>query len=76
MLILDVLLRGANGRTVCRELKSNKRTNYFPIVLMSASPECLIDFRECDADDFIEKPFDIHTVLNKIDYLLSQHEIV
>jgi DNA-binding response OmpR family regulator len=76
MLILDVLLKGNNGRTVCKQLKSNQQTNYFPIVLMSASPEYLVDFKECNADDCIEKPFDIYAVLNKINYLLSQHEPV
>jgi DNA-binding response OmpR family regulator len=76
LLILDVLLKDSNGRTVCKELKSNKLTDYFPVILMSASPEYLIDFRACDADGFIEKPFDINTVLNKINYFLNQHEIV
>ncbi len=66
LLIIDVILNGANGRDVCRELKSSARTNYFPIIIMSASPKYLRDHTDCEADDFIEKPFDTRTLFRKV----------
>ena len=72
ILILDIILNGVTcGRHICKELKSNPLTNYFPIILISASPELLFDFRECDADGFIEKPFDLEVAVKKIDSLLK-----
>jgi DNA-binding response OmpR family regulator len=72
ILILDIILNGVtSGRRICKELKSNPLTNYFPIILISASPELLFDFRECDADGFIEKPFDLEVAVRKIDSLLK-----
>ncbi len=66
LLIIDVILNGENGRDICKELKSNAGTNYFPIILMSASSEHLSDHGDCDADDIIEKPFDIKTLFGKV----------
>jgi DNA-binding response OmpR family regulator len=72
IMILDVVINGSSiGRNICKELKSNPLTNYFPIVLISASPELLFDFRECGADGFIEKPFDLEVAIKKIDSLLN-----
>ena len=70
LLIIDVILNGANGREICKTLKSDPRTNYFPIILMSASPEYLFGYRDCDADDFIEKPFDIRSLFGKVEKLV------
>ena len=70
LLILDVVLNGTNGRDICKQLKSNPATNYFPIILMSASPEYLRDHKECDADGIIEKPFDIRGLLSKVEKLV------
>ena len=71
LLIIDVILNGANGRDVCKELKSNAGTNYFPIIIMSASPKYLRDHKSCDADDFIEKPFDMGTLFRKVEKLVG-----
>jgi DNA-binding response OmpR family regulator len=70
ILLLDVFLDNINGRHICKQLKSDPSTNYFPIVLMSASPENLQDLDECNADGYIEKPFDIKYVVKKIEDLL------
>jgi len=66
LLLLDVRLRGVNGRYICQELKSNPKTSYFPIILMSSYPSSLINLEECTADDFIEKPFRIEFLLATI----------
>ena len=71
LLIIDVILNGANGRDICKELKLNSATNYFPIILMSASPEYLREHTECEADDYIEKPFDIKTLFKKVERLVK-----
>ena len=68
ILFLDVILQSINGKTICKELKSDPRTNYFPIILMAANPANLKDYRECDADDALEKPFDLAVLTEKISY--------
>lgn len=74
ILFLDVYLKDNNRREVCRQLKLNPLTNYFPVVLMSATPANLINPEECNADGFIEKPFNIDNISDTINALLHLSE--
>lgn len=74
LLLLDVYFGegGANGRDICKELKSNPPTSYFSILLMSVTYDHVDTFEECRADGFIEKPFDLHDLLEKINACLKK----
>jgi len=71
LLLLDVRLRGVNGRFICQELKSDPKTNYFPIVLMSSYPSSLVNLDECCADEFIEKPFNLDELITKVNKMIG-----
>jgi DNA-binding response OmpR family regulator len=74
LIILDIMLEKENGRDICRDLKRiNKR---LPIILLSSNPAFLINYDECEADDIIEKPFDINEVVKKIKAVLTKKDVV
>lgn len=58
LLIIDVNLEDGDGRDICRNLKANPLTCHIPIILFSADASFINDYQECNADDFISKPFD------------------
>jgi DNA-binding response OmpR family regulator len=66
LILLDVFLENDDGRIICKELKLMNEYKTIPIILMSGGPERLIDYQEVFADDILEKPFRIETVLSKI----------
>ena len=70
LLILDILLAGADGREICSILKKAADTQNLRILAFSASPKNSSDYRSYHADDFMEKPFDIKILLDKINSLL------
>ncbi len=59
IILLDVRLKYASGRDICRQIKTGEITNHIKVILMSASPELLQNYSECGADGIVEKPFDI-----------------
>jgi DNA-binding response OmpR family regulator len=71
VILLDVLLGGYDGRQICREIKSTNKT--VSVILLSANPELLENYDECDADDAIEKPFDNDNILKTIRRLLDKN---
>jgi DNA-binding response OmpR family regulator len=71
LLLLDVNLNDENGRDICKKLKADTETGYFPVILMSADAKSLHDFGECKADDIIEKPFGLNVLLAKINAVIS-----
>ena len=67
VILLDVLLSGKDGRTVCRELKSTKDLQNIPLILISAHVDVKASAKACGADDYLEKPFDMDLLLEKIE---------
>lgn len=66
LIILDVLISGKDGRTICKELKDYSKTKDIPVIMMSAHPSAKETSYKCGADDFIAKPFDIDDLLDCI----------
>ena len=59
LLILDVMLPGVDGLTICRALRGDNRTQAIPIIILSARAEesDRIQGLELGADDYVTKPF-------------------
>jgi DNA-binding response OmpR family regulator len=70
LLILDIYLAGEDGREICKEIRKHVETKDVCILVFSASPKTLEDYKNYCADDFIEKPFDITILVEKIKSVL------
>jgi DNA-binding response OmpR family regulator len=76
LIIMDVLLGGHDGRQICKELKSDEKTKHIPIILMSASPGVLKEYKLCEANDTIGKPFHLKDFTHKVDKVLKLLPII
>ncbi len=63
LIILDVLLSGKDGRTICQKLKSQPETRHIPIIMISAHPNAKQSVKDVGADNFLAKPFDVNELL-------------
>ena len=59
IILLDVSLNGADGRDICRKIKTIASTQHIPVILFSAHAEVADSFKDCLAQGFIAKPFEI-----------------
>jgi DNA-binding response OmpR family regulator len=66
IIILDVFLKDADGREVCKNLKLTDPYKGIPIIMISAHTTEDEIFRSCPADDFIHKPFSITRLVSAI----------
>lgn len=67
VILLDMLLSGEDGRDITRKLKREEKTRNIPVIMISAHPNAQKSVRECGADDFLPKPFDIDELLQVVD---------
>ena len=65
--IIDKQLQDADGLDVCRFLKNREPNPHTPVVIFSASSRIYDIARAAGADDFLEKPFNIKTLLELIE---------
>ena len=72
LIVLDVLLSGVDGRTVCKKLKNTPDSKHIPIIMFSAHPGAQKNMQEFGADDFLPKPFESHKLLERIEAQLTK----
>lgn len=71
LIVLDIMLPGIDGFTVCRKIRENGNT---PILIVSAKTEKddKLNGLILGADDYIEKPYDIDIMLAKIEGIFKR----
>ncbi len=72
LFILDRQLKdSSDGLEACRYLKSQDATRNIPVIMISATPEIGMLAKKAGAEDYLEKPFSINLLLQKIKKFLS-----
>jgi len=76
LILLDLMLPGLDGLTVCRELKRDPLTSSTPIVMLTAKGEeaDIVVGLELGADDYIVKPFSPRVLEARIKAVLRRRE--
>ncbi|WP_307533302.1 two-component system response regulator [Pedobacter sp. W3I1] len=70
LIILDIMLNGMDGRAVFKELRLNPETAHIPIIMASARyDENYIASQKYHPDDYLEKPFNMADLLQKVNAL-------
>jgi DNA-binding response OmpR family regulator len=74
VILLDVVMPDKDGYQVCQEIKENADLRSIPIILLTGTFEPFDADRaaEVGADDFIKKPFESHTLINKVKEMASR----
>ena len=71
LILLEVMSKDTDGRKICKEIKTKNQDKNIPILLLSTTAALLKDYEQCGADDILEKPFSIYTLIEKINTLLK-----
>jgi len=75
LIIMDMLLSGADGTDICRRLKQDEKTLSIPILMFSAHPNAQNVCIQAGADDFIAKPFEMNDLIDKVGFFLERKKV-
>lgn len=75
LIIMDMLLSGANGTDICIRLKKDQITSSIPILMFSAHPNARTTCLDAGANDFISKPFEMNEMLAKVKSFLQPEKV-
>jgi len=74
LVLLDVMMPSMSGLDVCRELRSDTRTKYTPVILVTGkglSSDRLAGLR-AGADDYVVKPFDPDELVARVELTIKR----
>jgi DNA-binding NtrC family response regulator len=77
LILLDVVLPGMDGLEVVRKIKSNPRTRFIPVIMVTALADLEERIKGLDsgADDYITKPFKTFELLARVRSMLRIHRM-
>jgi DNA-binding response OmpR family regulator len=72
LIILDVMMPGMDGITLCRVIRDRHETARIPILILSAKNDADSVMRgmEAGADDYLPKPILHHDLVSKVKHML------
>jgi DNA-binding response OmpR family regulator len=71
LLILDIFVDGKDGREICKELRKSVENKDLPVLVFSSYTKTLEDYKSYYADDYIEKPFELKSLVEKITLVMN-----
>lgn len=66
LILIDLWLPDGNGDEFIRKLKKDENYSNIPVILFSANMQVKEIARDCGADDYLTKPFEIETLEEKV----------
>lgn len=74
VILLDIDLPYANGVEVGKKLKSHASTKDIPVIMVSANPYLDQLCKEAGANDYVQKPFSLKALIEKVEGSLARPE--
>ncbi len=76
LLVLDIVMPKMDGFQVCKTLKSDEKTRYIPVLMLTArgDTESKVKGFDTGADDYLAKPFDFKELLARARSLIARKE--
>lgn len=73
ILVLDVMLPDINGKEVCQRVRMDSALDDTKIICISGMVEAdkIEELKEAGANDFVQKPFEIETLMDRMCHLLD-----
>ena len=74
LILLDVLMPNINGWEVLRHIRESKKLKHLPVIMMTALDNEVdqVSGLKVGADDYITKPFNLPTLLARIEALMRR----
>ena len=66
VILMDINMPRLDGLSACQIIRGDARTADLPVLIMSACPLERAQWRNCRADAFLPKPFDLDRLIDQV----------
>ncbi len=78
IILLDLMMPDMDGWEIFRQIKNDEATMNIPIIVITAKAQTVdkvLGLEIAKVDDYISKPFRPHELVERVEKVLSEHEI-
>ncbi|TSJ40999.1 response regulator [Mucilaginibacter corticis] len=76
IILLDEFINNKPGHRLCRKIKQVTALASVPVIILSTANDIEMIATECNANDFIRKPFDVEDMIAKVLRLVDHRPLV
>jgi two-component system phosphate regulon response regulator PhoB len=71
LILLDEFINDRPGHRLCLQIKQVEALNHIPVIILSTANDIELIATECNANDYISKPFDVNDMIIKVMRLVN-----
>jgi two-component system phosphate regulon response regulator PhoB len=75
VILLDEFINSRPGHRLCRKIKNVAALAVIPVIILSTANDIELIATECDANDYIRKPFDIEDMVEKVARIINHQPL-
>jgi DNA-binding response OmpR family regulator len=78
IILLDLMMPDMDGWEIFRQIKNDEATMNIPIIVITAKAQTVdkvLGLEIAKVDDYISKPFRPHELVERVEKVLSEHEM-
>jgi PAS domain S-box-containing protein len=78
LVIADILMPAMDGYELCRQIKADTTLREIPVILLTSLSDAndVLEALKCGANNFLTKPYDSSHLLSRIQYSLTNRELL
>jgi len=75
VILLDEFINSRPGHRLCLKIKQIDTLKHLPVIILSTSNDIEMIAKECQANDYIRKPFDVDDMIAKVIRIVNHQSL-
>jgi two-component system phosphate regulon response regulator PhoB len=76
VILIDEFINSRPGHRLCLKIKGEPMLKHIPVIVLSTADHIELIATECNANDYIRKPFDVHEMVEKVVRVLGNQSLI
>ena len=76
VILIDEFINSKPGHRLCHKIKQVDQLKHIPVIIISTAHNIELIATECQANDYVRKPFDIHEMVEKVVQLIDNQSLI
>lgn len=76
VILIDEFINSQPGHRLCLKIKRESLLEHIPVIVLSTANNIEFIATECNANDYIRKPFDVKELVHKVVRILDNRSLI